>query len=176
MAEPYLTDRNKDDLARWLAANGENFEGYKKFAEARGWTVFTPAYLHVWVGRHRDAIRVHRGRYEAEIRSLTLMNKASRATALERSVRRIQDRIAAAESDEDDDRLIKLVEQERKLLQAISQERGEWMRNEEAEAAAPYAALIDNMMAAGRKALPPPTDEPLEFIEGEVAELEPAIG
>lgn len=158
-----LNDRSKEELARYIAANGENYEAYVRYAENRGWFVYTKGYLHRWCNKHRDLIRAWRGKQEDEIREATTLSKLARVEKLEHMLARLEEKMVEVD---DADTLIKLVEQQRKLLQSISQERGEWNKPEQAADEKPSVMALIEAIASKAPQLPQPS------VDGEYREVE----
>lgn len=125
-----LTRQAKEDLMLYIALNGENYDKYKAFCAQRGYYVFTPHYLHNWVGRHRDAIVALRTTHTETVKQASEYDRKKRLTGLERNAERLQERIDAVLEDPNnsDELLIKLMEQHRKLMETIAKERGEWLK------------------------------------------------
>ena len=115
MASAYLSAKAKQELFQWVAANGENYDAYLRYARARGWEPpFTRSYLHTWIQRHKGYIRVYRMKHEQEVRKATVLDKMARVRALERAIGLLDEKIEECEEPE---LLMRLLEQQRKHLQ-----------------------------------------------------------
>ena len=161
----------KRDLEQFIAANGENYSMYEEFAKQRGWKVWTKGYLHNWVNRNRPNIQTYRAVHREVFRKSVTLDREMRLKRMERAADKIEQEI---ETCTDTEIFLKLVESQRKVLQHIAQERGEWNKPVESDAPAPFEELMRRM--AGQ--LPAPKDVLVEemlagdVIEGEVRELE----
>jgi hypothetical protein len=162
----------KEDLAQFIAANGENYGMYVTFATARGWKIFSQQYLHTWVNRHRPSVKVYRIKHQETMRKATTLDREKRLERAEDALDRIDMRIRAMETDPDADldTLMKLLELQRKYLQHISQERGEWGKVADSSDTPILTGLLTRM---AQGLLSPPTASDPTIIEGEVRELMP---
>ncbi len=173
--ESYLNSRAKAELVHFIAVNGENYDGYVRFAEKNGWRLFTKRYLHNWVGRHRAAIRVERQRHLFDLRKQSLLDRAERLRMLEESAKRLEKRLDVALAGGDDERAVKLAEQLRKQLEAVAKERGEWMSKE--AGAGQLEGIHESLLANMQRALlgQPGTVEADGVYEVEVEPATPAV-
>lgn len=146
---------------RFIAVNGENYRAYTFFADKNGWPLFTQAYLHTWIGRRRVKIQNIRRAYQIEVRKTSMLDKEARVNYLEEAVRKLDRMIEAAS--ENWDLCLRLLEQQRKHLQAIAQERGEWNAKPEDR---DRPLLLDGIIERMEKRLSAP-----DVIEGEVTDL-----
>lgn len=140
----FLTQRAKDDLVKFVAANGESYEQYARYAESRGWPLFTPAYFKVWVQRRRSKVQAARAIAELEVRKATILNKQKRVELLELQVKRIEEGLLCGAFEDE----LKAMDHMRKLLQAISQECGEWNKSDEESAVDAFNPLWERMKRA----------------------------
>lgn len=180
MADAYLTEQAKHDLMVWIAANGENYDAYKRYAESRSWPIYTPAYLHNWVNRRRAKVQELRAQQDIEVRKMSTFDRDKRVATLERGVERIEKRLDE-DGEIDPEKEMKLLEQQRKLLQAIAVERNEWNKTPAGDDD-DVGDLRTKMLAAmgelalkiegGRMhtAYPPRLPEPI--VQGEFTEVE----
>lgn len=153
------------ELVHYIAVNGENYDGYARFATSRGWRLYSKRYLHNWVGRHRSAIKVEREHHLYDLRKQSLLDKSTRLAMLERSSQALERRLEAALNSDDDELAVKLAEQMRKQLQAVATERGEWNTKEDNRNMEGIKnVLLERMQQA---ALPDP-----DVVEGIVTELD----
>lgn len=137
----YLSAREKHELLHFLAATGENYDRYLDYCAQRGWKPFSRKYLHTWIQRRRGKFQVAREEHKQEVRRLSMWDKQRRIEDLERSVEVINQHLVR-ETVEDHECTrcgmlhtvlsaaitIKLMEQKRKLLEAIAKERNEWLK------------------------------------------------
>lgn len=138
MARKGLNERQKRLLATYIALNGENYQRYADWARGQGIPLFTPAYLHRWVNKNRPEIRLERGVIYERLRMKSQLDRESRLAHLEEDVLRLDHLLR----DADADLSIKLIEQKRKCLQAIAEERGEWRSKDENRASDEVRDLI----------------------------------
>lgn len=120
-----LSDLAKQELEVFVAVNGQSYAKYTKYAEKQGWYLFSERYFKCWVDRRRERIQSIRRMHLQEVQRMTTLDRAKRIEKLERACGLVQEKL----NDEPDaELLIKLLEQERKLLEAIAKERGEWLK------------------------------------------------
>ena len=164
--QPYLSPLALEDLTHYIAVNGENYEKYVAYAEMRGWKVFSRRYLHTWVGRHRIPVQTARHRHMIEVRQVSVLDRQARLNYLEANARKLAQRLSDIDykMEGEADLAMKLMEQQRKLLEAIAKERGEWLHKDDGSAG--MQDLHDQLMQAMTKALPDP-----DVVEGEVREV-----
>jgi hypothetical protein len=140
----YLTYRQKESLLNWLAATGENYDKYIEWCDKNSVPKeqrFTPKYLHTWVQRRRPKFQNARADHQEELRRLSMYDKDKRIADHENSINIINSHLMAQNSGysshvctkcgfthevEGPEVVIKLLEQKRKLSQAVAIERGEW--------------------------------------------------
>lgn len=128
----FMSQREKSDLIDFIAVTGENYDRYLEWCKQRGIEkVFTKKYLHTWVQRHRPRVKVARIRVEEEIRRMSMFDKEKRIRELENDIDMVNQLVQ--KSYDIPEMMVKLLEQKRKLLQAVAQERGEWLRVENKE-------------------------------------------
>lgn len=137
--------KEQEAILRNAAGSSEMYDRYVEFSE-RNWPgrrVWTKHYWYKWVQRHRDLLNQFREEQRIAIREESMYNRVRRIDDLEAGLQRI-DEMMASESWEPHDcdtcgnlhdcisptDLAKLLEQKRKLLEAIAKERGEWLKNE----------------------------------------------
>lgn len=143
MVKPTLSKVEKQELAQYVAGVGENYERYKEYAQARSWYIFTPAYFRRWVQNHRNMVRKYRAQHQVEVRRLSTLGKEERIQQLELDLDAINTILASDNllphdcdcggihgSAKPAD-TVRLLEQKRRTLQAIAQERGEWNKASE---------------------------------------------
>lgn len=146
------------DLIEFVAVNAENYDRYSAYAEKRGWHKFSPGYFHNWVNRHRDEIRAARHMHLIEVRKAGVLDRTQRIARLEARANEIEallQRAAAAGEDDESpavsvDTVLRMMEQQRKILQAIAQENGEWnTKPDEGEKnTGAHAKLAEKLMSA----------------------------
>ena len=145
----YLSAREKTELLEFIAATGENYDRYLDLCEKRGWKPFSKKYLHTWLQRRRPKLQLAREKHKEEVRRMSMYDKTRRLEELENSVLTINShlvmqgiedhsctRCGSVHAATSPDMVIKLMEQKRKLLEAIAKERNEWLKesaNSEAE-------------------------------------------
>lgn len=151
MAKSTLSKRAIEELLHFVAVNGEGYLRYKLYAEKNGWYVFSEKYLHNWVNRHRPAIQTERHRHMIEVRKKSTMDRQQRITTLERRAADLEALLfkAAANEEASVETTLKIVEMQRKVLQAIAQENGEWNTkpDQAAENTGAHAKLADALMS-----------------------------
>lgn len=138
----YLSAREKAELVQFIAATGENYDRYLDYCSKRGWKPFSRKYLHTWIQRKREKVKVARDQHATEVRKMSTYDKERRIDDLERSVEVINSHILVQTVEDHDctrcgslhsvlspDMVIKLMEQKRKLLEAIAKERNEWLKD-----------------------------------------------
>jgi hypothetical protein len=151
----YLSTREKEELVDFIAGTGENYQRYLDWCEQHQvLNRWTEKYFHTWIQRRRGKIVVARNKYKEEVRRLSLYDKERRIVELERSVDVINSHLVAADSDHTThtcktcgasheivgpEVAIKLMEQKRKLLEAIAKERNEWLKPESTASNEPTA-------------------------------------
>lgn len=135
----YLSAREKDELLQFVAATGENYDRYLDLCAKRGWKPFSQKYLHTWIQRRRTKFQIARERHREEVRKLSIFDKQRRIEDLEGSVKVINEHLVRETINDHEcsrcgmlhtvlsaEITIKLMEQKRKLLEAIAKERNEW--------------------------------------------------
>ena len=169
----YLNDRERAELIHHVSVAGENYDKYVAFATPRGWKLYTKRYLHNWVGRHRQAIRLERERHLFDLRKLSLLDRQKRLVMLEKASSRLEERLEAALAEGDDEKVVKLAEQMRKQLQSVAIERGEWQQKDEKQGLEELKdAILANME---RAALPDPRVVEGTFTEVSVEDAPPPV-
>lgn len=150
----YLSKREKEELVRFVAGTGENYTRYLEWCEKRNAKPFTKSYFHMWVQRRRSIIQEERIRQKEEIRRLSVYDRQRRLEELERIGEYLleqMDNIRAHElcgaSCKPIETLLKLMEQHRKTMEAISKERGEWNKPDQQPNASETRALIAKRQA-----------------------------
>lgn len=125
-----LTPSELNDLIDHVALYGANYEKYEQWAERNGLEhKFTPGYLKNWIQRRRDLVRAKRGEFEEEVKQASVMTRGKRLVMLEESLDRIHVVLMGDHEKElSVDEMTKIADQERKLMQAIAIERGEWQK------------------------------------------------
>lgn len=152
------------DLIEFVAVNAENYDRYAAYAEKRGWKTFTPAYFHTWVNRRRPAIQAARNRHLIEVRKIAVMDRVERLRILEvragdlEALLNERAKFKASPDAEDGATLelrnlegtLRIIEQQRKILQAHAQESGDWNTkpDEGALNTGAHAKLADRLMEA----------------------------
>lgn len=138
----YLSANERKDLVEFIASTGENYQRYLELCTQRGWTPFSEKYLHTWVQRRRARVQEMRAVHKEEVRRLSIMDKQHRMSELERANDIIKARIMETLDGEHEcdqcnqphytksDMIIKLIEQQRRVLEAIARERNEWQKDE----------------------------------------------
>lgn len=170
----FLTAEAKKALTHYLAINGENFDGYSRFATQNGWRLYSKSTLHNWCQRHRTEIQLERAQHLFELRKTSLLDRNQRLQMLEATSTTLADRLDIALKANDDELVIKLSEQLRKQLQAVATERGEWNQPEDKNRGREdgLAAIVERMnkglLAQGQ------TVDAESVVEVEVAS--PAVG
>lgn len=125
----FLSTNEKKELMEFIASTGENYDRYLEYCAKREWKPFTRGYLHTWVHRHRDKIRMYRQEHREEVRRLSMYDKERRIEDLEDLADELKVQINMSKNDPRT--LIALSEQLRKTFEAIAKERGEWLKAEE---------------------------------------------
>lgn len=116
-------------LQEWVVAHGETWHAYLDFCEKYQIGPekrFTPAYYKTWVQRRRSVVQGGREKERELIRRGSVLTRELRLRSLEEAFSRLERRIAAEEGEMPPDVLVRLLEQQRKTLEAISKERGEF--------------------------------------------------
>lgn len=162
MAEATLSKNEKDELARFVAGTGENYSRYVTYATERGWYIFTRDYFRRWVQNHRNLVKKHRAENETRIQQVSMMGKELRVAELESDLQMLNftldndlsvehvcepcstDSSPVYHTPLRPEMLLKYLDQKRKLLQAISQERGEWNRPDESKKEVPSEGLMSS--------------------------------
>lgn len=152
----FLTKAAQRDLMEFVAANGENYEAYRHYAESRGWQLFSPQYLRNWVQRRRAAVQALREIHKIEVRKKSLLDREARIAYLEDGVRRIASALQSEDGAMTTESVVKLLDQQRKHLQAIAQERGEWGQRAESDDAPGSLEYVMKMLANRVPALQEP--------------------
>ncbi len=131
-----MSAREKDELVKFVAATGENYDRYLDWCDKRDIKPFTKGYLHTWIQRRRHKVQVAREEHKEEVRRVNTFSKERRLDELERDIDIINTQLVLAGVDPHSctecgkphvnvELLIKLTEQKRKLLEAIAKERNE---------------------------------------------------
>lgn len=165
-----LAPRAKEALILYVALNTENYDKYLDYCNRTGTRPFTKWYLRNWIQRNRPEIQRQRLLHLAEIKQASALTRTKRMAMLEDNARVCGERIATLLTDEHADirLLTALMEQQRKLLEAIARERGEWGNTSEepTDLEKLHKTLLDSMSRAVAPALPEPV------AEGEFREIE----
>ncbi len=139
----YLSANEKKDLIEFVAATGENYSRYLEFCEKRGWRPYSQKYLHTWIQRRRAKVQEMRATHREEVRRLSIYDRERRIMELERAAEIIKARVIEQTDGEHEcpecshmhftksDMIVKLLEQQRKILEAIARERNEWQKEDE---------------------------------------------
>ena len=112
----------------FIASTGENYSRYLEWTEKRGVKPFTQKYLHTWIQRRRPKIKQARARHEEEVQRMSMYDRERRIREHEADLDTINQLILKFY--DDPDTMVKLLEQKRKMSQAVAQERGEWNKIE----------------------------------------------
>lgn len=172
----YLSAREKHELLEFIAATGENYDRYLDLCEKRGWKPFSKKYLHTWIQRRRGKVQIAREKHKEEVRKLSMYDKTRRIEELENAVAVLNSHMVAVQVEDHNcnrcglihavaspDTVIRLMEQKRKLLEAIAKERNEWLREGTSNQA---ESTRDRLREAVAKALTQANET--KIIDGEV--------
>ena len=129
-----LSERQKELLLDFVCVNGEIYAKYAEWAPRMGLRVFSHRYFRNWVQRHRAKIQTERILIAHRGRTMSVIDRKARLSHLESDLFELDTNISGAAPEI----LIKLIEQKRKVLQAIAIERGEWNARED-----PHEGLKD---------------------------------
>lgn len=175
MREAFLTKPQQKLLIRYLAGAGENYQKYSEFCDQFGLKKFTPHYLRRWIHNHREVIQLEREKVKMEVNQASKHDRERRISDLEKDIERIEMALITVDKanhvcrdcgephNPEVDVMLKLMEQKRKLSQAIAQERGEWNKEEKATDQAPVSWKIT--------AIERIQDDTSLIVEGEVREI-----
>ena len=163
-----LSERQKELLLDFVCANGEIYAKYAEWAPRMGLRVFSHRYFRNWVQRHRAKIQTERILIAHRGRTMSVIDRKARLSHLESDLFELDTNISGAAPEI----LIKLIEQKRKVLQAIAIERGEWNAKEDPhEGLKELQKQIITNMARAAKALVTAEDEDNPPVEGVFLEL-----
>ena len=186
----YLTLRLKNELLLFLAGVGENYDKYIEWCDRHQIPQdqrFTKKYLHTWVQRRRPKFQNARADHNEEIRRLSMYDREKRIADLENDLGILNSHIMVAGKEHSAHQctkcgfthevagpevVIKLIEQKRKISQAISVERGEWNKGESEEKKPDStrdmlrAAAMEALVNANRKVTIIDAPRPVEGSEG----------
>ena len=124
----FLTKPEQDSLIEWAAEHGENYERYIRWADENHIAQdnrFSNTYFRRWVQRRRPQVQNMRQRHMLDVRAGSLMDREGRLRKLEEDFARLE--LAAVQLGSDEPKtLVMVIEQRRKVLEAIAKERGEY--------------------------------------------------
>lgn len=153
----FLSKRDKEDLVRFVAQTGENYDRYLEWCNKRNAKPFSKGYFHQWIQRRRSIVQEERLRQKEEVRRLSMYDRQRRLEELERVSEYIleqMDWLRAHELCRDSckplDSMMRLVEQHRRQMEAISKERGEWNKPDQQPNAGETRSLIAMRQALTR--------------------------
>lgn len=165
----YLSKNQKEDLLVSMAGTGENYDKYLEWCDR--WKVpvekrFTKKYLHTWIQRRRPKFQAAKAEHQETIRKMSMYDRERRVHELEQDIAVINSHLYVAGKEHSvhqctkcgynhevagPETALKLIEQKRKLSQAIAIERGEWGKTETKEEGAGGAR--DRLRAAALEML-----------------------
>lgn len=122
----YLTPRLKRELVHFIAVNGENYERYYQWTEAKGVKAFSKAYLHNWVYKRLDKIKEVRTEFDEAVRRQSTFDRERRVDELEQDINKLN--VLFFSNTDRPDIQLKIIEAKRKVIESISKERGEFMK------------------------------------------------
>lgn len=130
----YLSRMEKLDLIKFIAATGESYVRYVEWAKAKHVeNVFTERYFHTWVQRRRPQITEERARIRDEVRRMSTYDKDRRLQELEKVAEFLLDEMehmrihdVCSKTCKPIETFLRLAEQQRKTLETIARERGEF--------------------------------------------------
>lgn len=131
----YLSPTQKQSLIDWIGSCGEGYERFLEWCDRESIPEekrYTRASYQSWVQRRRTSVQSARSRHRDETRRKSRMDREARMIALEDAFQRL-DTLTRSGEIEDSDRLLRLEEQKRKILEAIAKERGEWGAKQQGE-------------------------------------------
>lgn len=123
----YLSPAEVADLVKHVAEHGSNYEKYQQWAERNGVEQqFTQNSLQNWIQRRRPQVIAEREKFEEEVRVESTMTRGQRLRMLEETLDRLHNIFMDPESGVEVEVLVKVAEQERKHMEAIAKDRGEF--------------------------------------------------
>lgn len=141
----FYAKKEQEAILRNAAGSSEMYDRYVEFAERMwpGRQKWTKYYYQRWIQKRRAILNEYRGEQQEQIREETMYNRNKRIEDLEMGLARLDEMLESEAIDPHDcdtcgythdiispSDLTKLLEQKRKLLEAIAKERGEWLKEE----------------------------------------------
>lgn len=158
--DSYLTRQETEDLVKYVAGTGENYQRYLHWCDERMIPEdrrFTAQYFHRWVHRKKPKVWAAKAQNQAAIREAATLHKNARVAKLQQSVERLERELERLEGCGHEcescgqlhitntDTVLKVEEQIRKTMESIAKELGEFNKPPDEK---PDAVPLEVEMAA----------------------------